>query len=136
MFNNHNVEYLIVGGYALAFHGAPRYTGDMDIFIKPDVENANRVLAALAEFGFDSFGLVTEDFTSPDNVVQLGVPPVRVDLISSLTGVTWAEAFAGKVNGVYGGVNTPFIGREQFIANKRAIGRKRDLADVEALGER
>lgn len=135
LFNGHNVEYLIVGGYALAFHGAPRYTGDLDIFIKPDVENAHRILLALAGFGFDSLGLVTEDFTHPDNVVQLGVPPVRVDLISSLTGVTWLEAFAGKVEGAYGDINAPFIGREQFIANKRAIGRKKDMADIEALGE-
>lgn len=134
LFNEHNVEYLIVGGYALAFHGAPRYTGDLDIFVKPDIENAHRILVALAEFGFDSIGLTTEDFTHPDSVVQLGVPPVRVDLISSLTGVSWLEAFSGKVSGTYGDIQAPFIGRTQFIANKRAIGRKRDMADIEALG--
>lgn len=135
LFNAHNVEYLIVGGYALAFHGAPRYTGDIDIFVKPDTENARRILAALAEFGFGSIGLTTEDFAHPDSVVQLGAPPVRVDLMSSLTGVTWQEAFSGKAMGTYGGVPASFIGREQLVANKRATGRKRDMADVEALGD-
>ncbi|MBF0635518.1 MAG: hypothetical protein HQK85_12775, partial [Nitrospinae bacterium] len=113
LFNAHNVEYLIVGGYALAFHGAPRYTGDIDIFIKPDIENARRTLVALAEFGFGSTSLTTEDFTHPDSVVQLGVPPVRVDLMSSLTGVTWLEAFSGRAMGTYGDIQTGFIGREQ-----------------------
>ena len=135
LFNAHNVEYLIVGGYALAFHGAPRFTGDLDILVRPDSANAQRILAALAEFGFVSLGLSTEDFVHPDQVVQLGVPPVRVDLITSLTGVSWEEAFAGRVAGQYGDIPVYYIGREQFIANKRATGRRRDLADLEALGE-
>ncbi|MBI5815113.1 MAG: nucleotidyltransferase [Nitrospinae bacterium] len=134
-FNAHNVEYMIVGGYALAFHGAPRFTGDLDIFIKPSFDNARRIVAALAEFGFGSMGLAEDDFAKEDSVVQLGVPPVRVDIISSITGVTWPDAFAGKVEGSYGDIPINFIGREQFIANKRAIGRKRDMADIEALGE-
>lgn len=134
LFNAHNVEYLIVGGYALAFHGAPRYTGDIDIFVKPDTENAHRILEALGEFGFDSIGLAIDDFTHPDRVVQLGAPPVRVDLLSSLTGVTWQEAFSGKAMGTYGDIPTSFIGRKQLIANKLATGRNRDIADIEALG--
>jgi len=77
LFNEHEVDYLIVGGYALAFHGAPRYTGDIDIFIRPDQDNAQRVMKALDAFGFGSVGLKTEDFQYPDKVVQLGVPPVR-----------------------------------------------------------
>jgi hypothetical protein len=135
LFNAHRVDYLIVGGYALAFHGAPRFTGDLDIFVKPDPENAQRIIAALTDFGFGSSGLTPVDFTHLERVVQLGIPPVRLDLITSLTGVTWTEAFAGKKAGLYGDIPTWFIGRQQFITNKRALGRKRDLADLEALGE-
>jgi len=135
LLNVHNVEYVIVGGYALAFHGVPRYTGDLDILVKPVPANARQILAALEEFGFGLMGLTAEDFILPDRVVQLGVPPVRVDFITSLTGVPWLEAFAGRVAGRYGDVPVYFIGRDQFIANKRATGRKRDLADLEALGE-
>lgn len=134
-FNDHKVEYIIVGGYALAFHGAPRYTGDIDIFVKPDTQNARRIMVALNEFGFGSIGLTEGDFESPDKVVQLGVPPVRIDIITSLTGVSWEEAFSGRVAGKYGDLPVYYIGREQFIANKRAIGRKKDLADLDALGE-
>lgn len=135
LFNAHNVEYMIVGGYALAFHGAPRFTGDLDVLVKPDPDNARRILEALGAFGFASVGLTTGDFEGPDQVVQLGVPPVRVDIITSLTGVSWEEAFSGRATGIYGDIPVHYIGREQFVANKRAIGRKRDLADLEALGE-
>ena len=135
LLNNHAVEYIIVGGYALAFHGAPRFTGAIDIFICPRSQNAARILKALNEFGFGSLGLTEEDFSTPHTVVQLGSPPVRVDLITSLTGVSWEEAVATKSSGDYGDVPVFFIGRNEFIANKRALGRKRDLADIEALGE-
>jgi hypothetical protein len=135
LFNKHKVEYVIVGGYALAFHGAPRYTGDIDILIHPDVANAHRILAALDEFGFGSVGLTAADFHKPENVIQLGVPPVRVDIITSLTGVSWEDACAGRIKGKYGDIPVYYIGRKQFIANKRAVGRKKDLADLEALGE-
>ena len=135
LFNAHRVDYMIVGGYALAFHGAPRFTGDVDIFVKPDPENAQRVLDALGEFGFKSGDLTRADFESPDKVVQLGIPPVRVDIITSLTGVSWEKAFSGKASGTYGDVAVYYIGREEFLSNKRAIGRKKDLADLEALGE-
>lgn len=135
LFNAHKVNYIIVGAYALAFHGAPRYTGDMDIYVKPDLENARRILAALDEFGFGAVGLSPTDFEEPNKVIQLGVPPVRVDLVTSITGVTWDEAFLGKVEGKYGNVPVHFIGRDHFILNKRALGRKKDLADLEALGE-
>jgi predicted nucleotidyltransferase len=135
LFNEHKVEYVIVGGYALAFHGAPRYTGDIDIFIHPDVANAHRILAALDEFGFGSVELTAADFEKPENVIQLGVPPVRVDIITSLTGISWEDACAGRTQGKYGDITVHYIGREQFISNKRAVGRKKDLADLEALGE-
>jgi hypothetical protein len=135
LFNAHEVNYIIVGGYALAYHGAPRYTGDIDLFVKPDAENASRILIALREFGFGSVGLTTEDFESSNKVVQLGYPPVRVDLITSLSGVSWSEAYDHCEEGVYGDIPTFYIGRDQYILNKRASGRKKDLADLEALGE-
>lgn len=135
LFNAHKVEYLIVGGYALAFHGAPRFTGDIDIFVEPSVHNAERIIKALIEFGFGGLNLTLEDFSSPDKVVQLGVPPVRIDLITAITGVSWQEAFAGRVPGTYGDIPVYFLGRNEFVANKRAVGRKKDLADLEALGE-
>jgi hypothetical protein len=135
LFNAHHVEYLIVGGYALAFHGAPRFTGDLDIFVKPDMANAQRILTALAAFGFASVGLTPSDFERPDQVVQLGVPPVRIDLLTSITDVSWDEAWAGRIAGSYGDMPVYYLGREQFIANKRATGRTKDLADLEMLGE-
>ncbi|MBI3945019.1 MAG: hypothetical protein HY321_03810 [Armatimonadetes bacterium] len=135
LLSANGVEYAIVGGYALAFHGAPRYTGDLDIYVRPTEENARRVMAALREFGFGSVGLSESDFSEPDQVVQLGFPPVRVDLITSLSGVSWEEVSAHKVAGQYGEIPVPYIGREEFLANKRACGRRKDLADIEALGE-
>jgi len=135
LFNAQKVEYLIVGGYALAFHGAPRFTGDIDLLVKPDADNAKRILAALSEFGFGSLDLLETDFTSGENVIQLGVPPVRIDIMTSLSGVEWDKAEAGKVSGRYGDTKVYFIGREDFITNKKVLGRRRDLADLEALGE-
>ncbi len=134
LFNAHNVEFMIVGGYALAFYGAPRYTGDIDIYVKPDSINASRVMKALADFGFKSAGLTASDFDKPEKVVQLGVPPVRIDIVTSLTGITWDDAFSGRESGKYADISVYYIGRKEFIANKRAINRKKDLADIEALG--
>lgn len=133
LFNAHQVDYLIVGGYALAHHGAPRYTGDIDILVRPDRENARRILDALGSFGFGALGLTVEDFAQPDRVVQLGLPPVRVDLLTSITGMGWEGAVVGCEAGCYGNVPVRYIGKEPFITNKRAIGRKKDLADLEAL---
>ena len=134
LFNAHRVDYLVVGAHALAFHGAPRYTGDIDVLVQPSQANAKSVLSALDEFGFGSLGLVVEDFATPGKVIQLGVAPVRVDVMTSLTGVSWEEAAAGGVAGVYGDVDVRYLGKREFIANKRVIGRAKDLADVEALG--
>ena len=124
----------MVGAYALAFHGAPRFTGDMDILVRPGVRNARRIIAALAEFGFASLGLTAEDFKESDRVVQLGVAPVRIDLVTSLTGMSWKEVAAGSKLGKYGDVRVRYLGKKEFIKNKRAIGRSKDLADIEALG--
>ena len=135
LFNSHKIEYIVVGGYALAYHGAPRYTGDIDIFVKPDKQNAKRIIAALDAFGFESIGLKEADFISPDKVVKLGVPPVRIDIITSISGVTWEDAFTGRIKGPFDDFTVNYLGRDQFILNKRAMGRKKDQADLEALGE-
>ncbi len=135
LFNDHNVSYVIVGAYALAHHGAPRYTGDLDILVAPTSENARRILNALSVFGFGDFGLKSGDFTASDRVIQLGFPPVRVDLMTSITGVTWEEAESGKERGVYGDISVFIVGRRQLIQNKRSTGRQKDLADLETLGE-
>lgn len=135
LFNANKVDYLIVGAHALAYHGAPRYTGDLDVLVRPDPANARGILKALSEFGFGAVGLTADDFTNPDKVIQLGVPPVRVDIVTSITGVSWEEAAAGKARGNYGDVPVHFLGKKEFIKNKRAVGRKKDDADLEALGE-
>ena len=134
LFNASDIEYVIVGGYALAAHGAPRTTGDIDLLVKPSRENATRVLRTPEQFGI-GLELGIEDFVKPDHVVQLGVPPVRVDLLTAIDGVTWDEAWSGKLAGVYGSVPTHYLGRREFITNKRTSGRRKDLADLEALGE-
>ncbi len=135
LFNAHKVDYAIVGAHALAHYGAPRYTGDIDILVRSDVENALRVLSALEEFGFGSLGLKPGDFSGPDKVVQLGLPPVRIDIITSLTGVSWEDVVVEREVGTYGDTVVYFIGKRQLILNKRATGRKKDLADLEAIGE-
>lgn len=135
LFNSQNVEYVIVGGYALAHYGAPRFTGDLDILVNPDIKNAQRIVAALGTFGFASMGIEAGDLAKPDHVIQLGLPPVRIDLLTSLTGPSWQDVWSQKTSGSYGEVPVHYIGREQLITNKRATGRPRDLADLERLGE-
>ena len=120
----------------LSHFGAPRYTGDIDLYIKPDSSNAGRIINALDQFGFCSLGLKAEDFTKSGQIIQLGVPPARIDIITSISGVSWDEAEGGKIAGNCGGIPVYFIGREQFITNKQATGRQKDLADLESLGEK
>ena len=135
LLRKYDVEYAIADGNALAFHGAPRYTSGLDVLIAANTENAARVVAALGEFGFAQSGLSVSDFERPGYFVRLGHPPVRVDILTSISGVSWDEVSGNLANGVYGDVPVTFIGRDQFIANKRAAGRQKDLADIEALGE-
>ena len=130
----HEVEFLIVGAYALAFHGAPRFTGDIDVFVRPTAANAEHLLAALAAFGFPTGDLRPEDVTNPDQILQLGIEPVQIHLMSAISGVEWDDAWRGRDVGRCGSRDLPFIGRREFIRNKRASGRLKDLADVEALG--
>jgi hypothetical protein len=135
LLNSHHVEFIVVGAYALAFHGAPRFTGDLDVFVKPDAINSERLMAALTDFGFGSVGLSRNDFEKPDQVVQLGVPPVRIDLITGISGLSWNAVDADAVLADLEGVPVRFISRNHFVINKRASGRIKDLADIEALGE-
>ena len=134
-FNAHGVRAIIVGAYALGFHGAPRMTGDLDLLVEPSAENAARAVEALAAFGFGDVGLSAGDFQRPDVVIQLGVAPVRVDLLTGITGVTWDEAWSGRTVGDFGEVPIPFLGLAELRRNKQAVGRHKDLADLEALGE-
>mgnify|MGYP001129759054 CR=1 FL=1 len=129
----HSVEFLIVGAYALAYHGAPRYTGDIDVFLRPTTGNASRLLEALAAFGFPPASLAPEQIIEPSRIIQMGVEPVQIHVMSDISGVTWDEAWAGREMARCGSHELPFIGRTQFIRNKRAAGRLKDLADIEAL---
>jgi len=135
LFGKNKVEYIVVGAFALAYHGVPRYTGDLDILINAVPDNAENIIQALKAFGFGSLNLNPSDFTKRDQVVQLGYPPVRIDIITSITGVPWEEADAGKSVHVIGDLEICFLGRKELIRNKKATGRKKDLADLEALGE-
>jgi hypothetical protein len=135
LFNSHKVEYIIVGAHALAFHGAPRYTGDIDILVKSDIANAARIMAALNDFGFGGVGLDVSDFVKPDQIIQLGFPPLRIDIITSISGVSWEEAYAGRARGAYGAIEVNYIGRQELVKNKKATGRKKDIVDSEALEE-
>lgn len=131
--NDNNVRYLVVGGYAVALHGHPRYTKDLDIWIESGPENADQLIAALQQFGFGSLGLEPTDFQVPDQIVQLGYPPNRIDILTTLPGVDFAGCYALKVEVKIDGVLVHFIDRANLKANKLASGRSQDLADLENL---
>ncbi len=135
LLNSRRVEYLVVGGYALAAHGHPRYTGDLDIWLRGSPDNIDRLLHALADFGFASLGLKPADFQSPDAVVQLGFPPARIDLLTRIDGVQFDACYARRLEVEIAGLTLPLIGLEDFKTNKRASGRLKDLADLESLDE-
>ncbi|HFQ94348.1 MAG TPA: hypothetical protein ENK32_10085 [Anaerolineae bacterium] len=132
--NDNDVRYLIVGGYAVAFHGHPRYTKDMDIWIWLDPKNAENIIKALEQFGFSSLGLTSDDFLEPGMIIQLGYPPNRIDLITDLVGVDFESCYPVRVEEVIDGVVLPFIDRDNLKKNKKASGRYQDLADLENLG--
>lgn len=128
-------EYLIVGAHAVAAHGRPRATGDLDIWVRPTPENAARVYQALQHFGAPLHDLTLDDLASPDVVFQIGVPPVRIDLLTSISGVSFDAAWANRVTIALGTLAVPVLGRRELLHNKRASGRPRDLADLAELGE-
>ncbi|MHB8637991.1 MAG: nucleotidyl transferase AbiEii/AbiGii toxin family protein [Fimbriimonadaceae bacterium] len=133
LLNTHKVEYVIVGAFALAFHGHPRYTGDIDFFVRDSEANAKRLLAALTAFGFGSLGLEVDDFRGGPGVVQLGVPPRRIDILTRIESVSFDRAWSNRVVGHLDGLTVNYIGEADFLANKRALARPKDLADVDAL---
>jgi hypothetical protein len=133
LFDQHGVRFLIVGGFALAAHGHPRYTKDLDVWVDASIENGARIVTALGEFGFDSLGLTADDFSQTGQVVQLGREPGRVDLLTSVSGLSFAEAFAAREVVSFGSLSIPIIDRRSLIINKRASGRPQDLADVARL---
>ncbi len=126
-------EYLVVGAHALAAHGTPRATGDLDLWVRPSEENASRVWAALIRFGAPLEGLREADFTEQDLVIQIGVPPVRIDLLTSVSGLTFEPVWAERIEVEIDGLTVPVIGRRALIENKRAAGRPKDLADIHDL---
>ena len=133
LLNKNEVEYLLVGAHALAFFGRPRNTGDLDIWINSSGGNAVKILNVLNDFGFGSLGLKTEDFTKKNQVVQLGYPPLRIDILNSLSGVTFQEAYSNRINTQIKGITIWVIGLDEFRKNKLATGRKKDLGDLELL---
>lgn len=132
-FAEGDVDYLIVGAYALAAHGVPRATGDLDLWIRSTTENAERVLSALKAFGAPTHDLSVSDLSQPDLVFQIGVAPRRIDILSSIDGVAFDQAWEDRVLVEVEGVELPVISREHLVANKRALGRTRDIADIERL---
>lgn len=132
-----DARFLVVGAHAMAVHGVPRATGDLDIWIDAKPNNAERVWRALVAFGapVESGDVSRDDFCKPGNVVQVGLPPRRIDILTEITGVEFTQAWDGRVTHAVGLSRVPFVGRDTLVANKRARGRLQDLADLEALGE-
>lgn len=133
LLNAHQVEYLIVGGYAVAYHGYPRATADMDIWIATNPQNAERVVAAMKEFGFDLPELSTDLFLKEGQIIRMGVPPVRIEIVTTLSGVTFAECYAARVVDVLDGIQVGLISLIHLKINKKAAGRYKDLDDLENL---
>lgn len=135
LLNSNKVRYLVLGGYAVAFHGHPRYTKDLDVWLELSEENAVNVLKALKDFGFGGMDLTKEDFLHKGQVIQLGYPPNRIDLINSPDGVDFAECYASKIEIEIEGLKISVIDLKNLKKNKRASGRLQDLADLEKLGD-
>lgn len=133
ILNRNKVRYLVIGGYALAAHDRPRYTGDLDIWVRPEIENAERTVKAIEEFGFASLEISKEDFLTSKYFVQIGYEPVRIDITSDISGVTFDEAFPNRKVVELEGIEIPFIGVQDLIKNKIASGRDQDLVDVKRL---
>ena len=133
LLNSRGADYVIVGAQSLAFHGRPRYTGDLDILVRPTRDNARLLLALVNQFGFEQSSFKETDFLQPEQIIQLGRVPNRIDLLTSLTGVTTDEAFDAKVSAIIDGVPVFVLGKGTLIRNKRAVGRPQDLADLSAL---
>ena len=136
LLNERNVRYLVVGGYAVAYHGYPRYTGDLDVFVEASPENAARLVEVYGEFGFNRSDLKPEIFMIPDNVVRIGHEPVRLEVLTSITGVAFADAYVRRIQVEMNGLVVPFIALVDLIKNKTSTGRGKDRVDAEALQKR
>ena len=133
LLNALDVRFVIVGAFAVAYHGYFRYTSDIDLFIDSTGENAERMMQAIQQFGFGDLELTAEDFLKDDQVIQLGVAPNRIDVMTFLSGVSFDEAWASREQGDLDGLSVPFISRELLKKNKAAVGRLQDLSDLEYL---
>lgn len=131
--NDNQVRYLVIGGYAVAFHGHPRYTKDLDVWIAMNPDNAAKMVKALQQFGFGSLGLKAEDFLVPDQIIQLGYAPSRIDLLTTLEGVEFENCYASRVEVEIDEIKANFIDLDNLKRNKKATGRHQDLADLENL---
>lgn len=133
LLNRFSVEYLIVGAYALALYARPRNTGDIDVYINSTEKNAENLLKVIKEFGFEDAGIEEVDFTTKGRIVQLGVSPVRIDIINEIDGVDFISAYKSRESHQFGRVSADFISRADLIKNKRASNRKKDIADLDEL---
>ena len=133
LLNSRGVDYVVVGAHSVAFHGRPRYTGDLDILVRPTSEQGAKLVQLLAEFGFTEIGLTAADFVESGQIIQIGRPPNRIDLLTSLSGVPVEEALATKIPAEIDGIPVFVLGKEALIRNKRATDRPQDLADLESL---
>ena len=133
LLNENQVKYLVIGGYAVAIHGHPRYTKDIDIWVEMSKDNAKKMLRALTQFGFGSLGLSESDFQAPDQIIQLGYPPSRIDLITTPDGIDFDACYQSKLEIVIDSITVKFIDLENLKKNKKASGRLQDLADLENL---
>ena len=133
LLNQHNAEYLVVGGYAVGYHGYPRYTGDLDIWLNPTESNAMKILKAIDDFGFASIGLTKTDLTKEVNIIQIGYPPLRIDLLTQIDGVSFDACNENKTIAIIDELAIPFISYGDLLKNKKASGRYRDLDDLENL---
>jgi hypothetical protein len=132
-FIDAEVRFLVVGAYALAHHGRPRATGDLDVWVDAEPDNAQRVMRGLASFGAPLSDVTVDDFSRPGVVLQIGVPPGRIDVLTELTGLQFADAWHSREPGRFASLTVDFLGRHDFIRNKRATGRSKDLGDIEGL---
>lgn len=133
LLNRHDVHYLIIGAFAYSFYVEPRYTKDIDILIEQSKENAVKILTALKDFGFTDIDLAEKDFLESGQIIQLGVAPVRIDILTSIKGMDFQKFWENRVDGRYGDIDVFFISKQDLIRCKRASGRKQDLADIEKL---
>lgn len=133
LLNRNNVNYLLIGGYAYSIHAEPRYTKDVDIFYERKNENAGKLLRTIKEFGFGSLDLTVEDFMKAERIIQLGVPPLRIDLLNDIEGITFEEAWQNKIESTYGDQPIYVLSKADLIKNKKASGREQDLLDVKEL---